>query len=523
VPCRLASVPQGVLWLIARKMGRRSRALSRALLHAYGPLDCSLAFSGSAAYDELQRVLGGSSSGQRLQLVTSLQLVEQWGEECEADLVASIVAKLPNLQSLALTMAPPDLSLLARLRNTLTALDVQLPPHAFDSGDAGLSLLTNLRSLTFTGDPDGGDGVACQHLLGSLPQLVRLNAPSSAWNPQWLAGLGSRMPHLTSLALGYPDKQVQHAWDAVATAAVQQSLTGLRSLSLCALSLTEPSAIDTMVEALAHCTWLESVHLFLHVGPSNPAPNMLQLSSLRLASLAVRICAHADPLVAALHALTHLTKLRLAYHQCTKDMGVPQLPSSLVELHLLGDWQPSSPLPPLQALPSLRVLNLRHGTLACEARWTPEAAQQLAKLTQLHSLSVAIMGPRLLLPHLSGLSALRELRLTMTERTGQDEVADRDLQHLLPLQELVVLCLGNLQRVSAAGVLALLEALPNLQQLELTYMMQAEVEGAALVEGLLPRVLPHLTRLELVGVQLPGHARDALLSAAEAHGCRCTI
>jgi hypothetical protein len=511
-----------VLWLVARKMGRRSRIVSRALLAAFGPLDCSLVLSGSTAFDKLQRMLAGDS-WQRLHQVKSLQLLGQLRFEVAeggADLLAAIAAKLPHLESLALSMGPPDLSPLAPLRSTLTALEIQLPPHAFSTGDAGLSLLTNLRSLTFTGAPGGGDRVVWQHLLSSLPQLVRLNAPTSAWTPQWLAGLGGSMPQLTSLALGRSDPQ-QQQWAAVATAAAWQALTGLRSLSLSAMSLFESSTADSIMEGLSHCTWLDSLHLVLQVGPSEPPPNLLQLSCLRLASLDMQMVrAHAEPLEAVLHALTHLTKLRLAYHECAQDVGAPRLPSSLVNLQLLGDWNPSSLLPPLQALPSLRVLYLHHQRNGHNPHWGAVAAEQLSKLTQLHRLSIATICPRLLVFHLSALTTLRDLRLEVTAST-EDEAADQDLLHLAALRALTRLALTRMPWVSALGLLALLEALPNLQQLELSEV--AELEGGALVEGLLPRVLPRLACVNLVGVRLPGHVRAALLSAAEAHDCRCVV
>jgi hypothetical protein len=523
-PCRLTSLPPGVLWLIARRMGRRSRTVSRALLAAYGPLDCGLVFSGSATFNELQRMLGGSSSGWHLRQVKSLQLLPPVRKEeakGAADLLASIAAKLPHLESLALGMGPPDLSLLAPLRSTLTALDMQLPSHAFTIGDAGLSLLTNLRSLTFTGAPGGGDRVAWQDLPRSLPQLVLLNTASSAWTPQWLAGLGSRMPHLTSLALGFLEHHAGHAWDAGATATLRQALTGLRSLSLHAMSLNDSSAVDAMIEALSHCTWLEALHLLLVVGPTGPAPNLLQLASVRLASLDMRIVrTHMGPLEAGLHALTHLTKLELCYY-CGQAVSAPQLPSSLVTLQLSGNWSPSSLLPPLHALPSLRVLILHHSSNDRGASWTAPGAEQLSKLTQLHSLAIMPRCPRLLLPHLSALTTLRELCLAADNT--EHGVTDQDLVHLFPLRELTRLALSRMQRVSASGVLALLEALPNLQQFKLAGMLQPAAHGGALVEGLLPRVLPRLTSLQLVGVQLPGLVRDSLLSAAEVHGCRCVL
>jgi hypothetical protein len=514
-PCRLTSLPPGVLWQIVRKMGRRSRNVSKAMLAAYGPLDCRLVLSGSAALADLWLVLGGSR-GQRLQHVKSLQLpqLEQNAAACEADMVAAIVEKLPHLESLAVPIGLPDLSLLAPLGSTLTALDIHTPFHTCSAMGTGLSQLTQLRSLALSGmRPAGSDMVAWQHLLGSLPRLVQLSwySQQDSWTAQWLAGLGSRMPRLTSLALGYT-RMTQHSWDAGTTAALRQALVGLRALSMS----VDPCTAGPMLEVLAQCTWLESLHLGLHLGRGAPPPDLQQLSSARLTSLDMRMCfVHAAPLVAALHALTHLTKLQLSYG-CRPDSSAPQLPDSLIEVHLRDDWNPSSLLPSLQALPSLRVLHLHRGH---DASWTPAAAEQLSKLTQLHAISFETC-PHLRLPNLSALTALRELRME-AGHSSEHSVTDWDLLRLVPLQELTRLVLGQLQRVSASGLLALLEALPKLQQLELSGVLQSDEEvGGALVEGLLPRVLPRLRCLNLAGVPLPRHVRAALVSAAEAHDCR---
>jgi hypothetical protein len=503
-------------------MGRRARVVSKALLAAYGPPDCSdLAFSGSAGLRELQRIL--ATGGQRLQQVKSLQLRQLGqGEECGAELVASIVAKLPHLESLKLPMADSELPLLAPLSSSLTALDAKVQGPPLGTGAVHLSQLTNLRSLALSGHVAGaaGDQVPWQHLLGSFPQLVRLSW-GAEWNPRWLAGLVSAVPRLTSLSLGQAPA-AQHVWDDQAAAAMRQALSGLRSLSWDAASAHDTAAVAAALEALAQCTWLEPLHLGLLVAGGNAPPNLLQLSSLRLASLHMTLWfLDAGPQLAGLHALTHLMKLQLTYYECSQGVAAPQLPSSLVDVQIRGHWNPSSLLPPLQALPSLRVLLLLHERTGRSVRWTPAAAEQLSTLTQLRSLSIATRRPQLLLPHLSALTALTALRLLGVCSSNHD-VTDQDLVHLVPLQELTSLSLGQLQRVSASGLLALLEALPHLQRLVVASRLGPE-EGGALVEGLLPRVLPRLNHLKLLGLQLPGHVRAALLSAAEAHDCRCVL
>jgi hypothetical protein len=530
-PCRLTSLPPGVLWLIARKMGRRSRTVSRALLAAFGPLDCGLVISGSAAFGALQRVLGGGS-WQRLQQAKSLQLTQlDWGEECGADLVASIVTTLPHLEYLKLPTGPSELALRARLAPlcTLTALNMRCSSCPTAGAWAeGLTQLTGLRSLIVRGPtPEARDMVAWQHVLGSLPQLQRLrwfaDRSIGVWTPQWLAGLGSRMPHLTSLSLGQSPAP-QHAWDACATAALRQALTGVRSLSFNASARGDSAAaVDAAFTGLSQCTWLE-LHLDLLVDGPDPAPNLLQLSSLRLASLDLAMEFSAvGPLMRALQAQAHLTKLLLRYYDCPFEACVPQLPSTLVELRLVDG--PASLMPLLQALPSLRLLSWCHND---NSRGAAPAAAQLSKLTQLHALSIATWSlPPALLPSLGRLTALRKLRLDQPDPYDASRpalnVTDRDLMQLVPLRELTRLVLRVMHEVTASGLLALLEALPHLQRLELADILTSEVEAEALVEGLLPRVLPRLTHLQLVNVWLPGHAQAALLSAAEAHDCRCVV
>jgi hypothetical protein len=195
-----------------------------------------------------------------------------------------------------------------------------------------------------------------------------------------------------------------------------------------------------------------------------------------------------------------------------------------VEAWVDGHWDPSSLLPRLRALPNLRVLGLNDDAFRHVARkgmgWTPAAAKQLSTLTQLCSLWINLANPpRRCFTHLSCLTALNDLCLFATGTA----VTDQDLLQLLPLQELTCLKLGGLQRLCAWGLLPLLEALPKLQRLELEGELWGVEEGQLLAEGLLPLVLPRLTRLELVGVPMQSSLCDAVLSAAEVYDCRCEL
>jgi hypothetical protein len=121
-------------------------------------------------------------------------------------------------------------------------------------------------------------------------------------------------------------------------------------------------------------------------------------------------------------------------------------------------------------------------------------------------------------------SCLTVLRALCLEggRDGNEvqDVTDEDLLQLLPLRGLTHLALGNMRRVSAPGVVALVESLSELQLLEVSDMPRSQMQSEVLVQGLLPRVVPRLACLKLSCMQhLSGGVRDALQAAAGAHGC----
>jgi hypothetical protein len=540
MPCRLMALPPNVLWHITRKMGRRCRVWSKALQAAYGPLDCGLELPATVGLGELQRMLG--ARGQHLQHITSLQLYPPAYESRPAERLVSIFSMVPHLGALHITVYDADLHALAPLRGTLTALTVVVKTQQTQRGGAdlrGLARLTALRSLSITVLAEGPEeALALQHALGSLTQVVDLTwggvLNSGWWTPQWLAGVRSSMPQLASLCLCGPPEP-QDVWDDGDTVALQQAVAGLRSFTLRSMGMLsgEPSLV---VAALSQCTGVACMHLMipLHRTCQGSPPDLLQLSRLRLASLQLWVQedsaapSQAGPLLQALGALSHLTNLDVKYVASDVLSGPPQLPSSLVELQVGGDLEPSTLLPPLQALRGLTKLSLP-SYVQCRRRfWSPATAEQLSTLTQLRSLSLAVcFMPPGWLAALPGLTALRELQLqgagwNWMRMVGRSFI-DEDLLHLAPLRGLTCLLLGELGQVSAPGLLALLDALPNLQQLELDDALQSAAAGEALVEGLVARVLPRLARLQLLSVQLPERACDALLSAAEAHGCRCCV
>jgi hypothetical protein len=530
LPCRLTSLPPNVLWHIARKMGRRCRTVSRALLAAYGPLDCSLVLSGSAALNKLQLLL--ERSGQRLQHVMSLQLPLQGGPLCSAELLSAVVATLPRLQSLTLRLHNAGLPLLSPLHPSLTALDVIMYPDpgatsAIGEGQVPL-LLPNLRSLTLGGTlPTSTDMLAWGFLLSSWQHLERLTwFPLSYCTPELLA-MRRGSPQLTSLSLGYMIASPA-GWQNGDTAAMQRALGGVRSLSLKAHADDDAAvaAVDAMVAGLSRCSGIQrvAVHLTLDVFSWSPPPDLLQLSSLQLASLELPMrnaasAVQVEPLLHSLHALSRLTKLELSFFDLVYFyLDMPQqLPTSLVELRVGGAWHPSSLLPPLQALPALRVLGLHLQS----REWLDEAAEQLSTLTQLRTLSLMSCSlPPGWVTALSCLTALQELRL---RDTMEGSATDEDLLQLARLRALTCLSLNEAGQASANGFLDLLDALPTLRQLELARVLKCGVDAEELVEGLLPSVLPRLTHLKLVDEQLPRQLQDALLAAAEAHGCRCDV
>jgi hypothetical protein len=511
-------LPQDLLWHVTRRMGRRSRIVSTTLLDAYGPLDCRLVLS---SHSQLRHML--RAGGHRLQYITSLQLLEQPEAERGGDSLASTVARLPGL--------------LAPLRATLTALDVRVQPALGPRSSPaleGLAQLTGLRSLTLSGVPSSAAGAPeCATALGSLPHLQHLDwfaqSDQGAWTPAWLVGVRSSLPQLTSLSLNHLAPS-QREWGARDTEAMLRALAGLRSLSVKAVATAAASAAASgVLAALAQCTWLESVHLHLAVESWAPPPGLLQLSRLRLASLELsveRFCSPSDaePLLRPLAALSRLTRLALD-NRCFQGLRAPQLPSSLVELQVLGGWEAPGLLLHLQDLPALRVLGLHHDSPFGNNFWAGAAAEQLPALTQLRSLAITrALAAHGLVACLSGMTTLRELRLAAV--AGEDaafDTTDADLLRLVALRGLTCLALTQMGEVSPSGLLPLLEALPSLQHLELSAVLRSGPGGEALVQGLLPRVLPRLSRLQLLGVPLPGHVRDALLSAAEAHDCRCDV
>jgi Leucine-rich repeat (LRR) protein len=498
LPCRLTSLPPNVLWHIARKMGRRSRTVSRALLDAYGPLDCGLVLPSTMnSLTHLSRML--RSGGQRLQHVTSLQHVTPL---CR--MLPTVAAKLPHLRSLTAEICTEELQVLAPLHSSLVALDVDFrrsPRGSCPTSVSGcpfLSQLTSLTSLKLRGFRCVVDLAQWQQDLGGLPQLERLSffadnlwtsSDSFGWTPQLLASVRSGTPHMTHLSLG-SSPRVHREWDDGDAAAMQQALVGLRSLSFIATEDDRGSwaATEGLVAVLSRCPGIESVHMDLEVRAGARPFDLLQLSSLRQASLHVvrrtSNCPRSDleSTLGPLPALSHLTKLELFFLDCIEHLSTPQLPSSLVELWVDGPFSPSSLLPPLQALPHLRVLGLHLPS----QEWTPEAVEQLSTLTQLRSIKLA--GCSLAsgwVTALASLTALQELRL---QHNRTNSAAGEDLSQLAPLCALTCLSLNGPGQATACGLLALLEALPNLRHLVLQLLVECGVDVEELVEGLLPRV-----------------------------------
>jgi hypothetical protein len=539
LPCRLTSLPPSVLWHIARKMGRRSRIVSRALRDAYGPLGRGLQLPGGAYWDGLSQLPGLLvSRGQCLRHLNSLQLLHPRGQNCaRAGVLACIVEELPHLESLSLHLSGPELPLLAPLRSTLTALSVHLDACRFATAamTEGLEQLTGLRSLTLAGPGSPATGMrdAWQYVPSNLPQLLHLSwfvgSGFFVWTPQWLVRLGCSMPQLTSLCLGHP-LAPEHAWKECTAPALQRAVASLRVLPFKARAGARDdesgAAVDAMVAQLLACCGIECVHMALHVAAWTPPPDLLQLCSLPLASLDVVIerpgsGSQLQPLLLALPSLSRLTRLNMSIIGCSPWLVCPQLPISLVEVQLEGDWEPSSVLPPLQALPELRVLAL-HGMCPIAAKiW-------LSTLTQLHSLALIARGAQSLswaIASLAELTALQALRLdnrdAVHNRRSREATALR-LTQLASLQELRNLSLNfpwEVQGLPASCMLDALEALPNLQQLELRTKPGHADALEALVGGMLPLVLPRLTCFKLLGGGLPERVVGTLLSAAKAHGC----
>jgi hypothetical protein len=323
-------------------MGRRSRIVNRALLDAYGPLDCGLRLSGdSAGLNQLRLML--RHVGQRLQHIKSLQLPRPLDGERSAYLLSAAVSKLPNLTSMAAFLRPSELPLLAPLRHTLTALDLAMQPSAGHDAAAirGLARLTNLRSLSLSHAylHGGSSDVGPPHAAGSVPQRTDMSSFVQS-SPRWLARVRGSMPHLTSLSLALSPPPMG-GWHDDDMDAVQAALAGVRSLSLDA-GLMPVSMFNSLVLGLAQCTEIESLHLGLHLSV-DPWTHLAQLSTLQLDSLDVGLIypssSTQDPLAPALRTQSRLTRLSL---HCTPQFELltphlpSRLPSSLVELHLNG-------------------------------------------------------------------------------------------------------------------------------------------------------------------------------------------
>jgi hypothetical protein len=543
--CRLTSLPPGVLWHIVRRMGRRSRVVSRALLDAYGPLDCRLVLRGGGSLTKLLRML--KHREQRLPQITSLQLCDQVVCEAElTELVDSIAAHATKLASLSLLMADVDLPFLAPLRHTLLALEVSFARQPLDPdlNVIGLKFLTNLTSLKLARITQHANTVDhWRSALRRLPQLLHLSwfPDSSIWTPHWLADLRQCVPQLTSLCLGYASTS-QAAWGNGNTAAMQEALKGLRSLSLRMklFGVESEASADAVVSALSLCTWIERVHLSLHLRGWHPLLDLPRLSahSVRLASVDLvaekpYLASRLAGMVQALGPQSHVTMLGLSYFDSSPygtKFTCPELPSSLAELRVAGHWAPAALLRAAVQLPCLRRLELSHTKCL---RWSAAATEQLGKLAQLQTLRMELSPPPVdLLLALSGLTALAELQLKVppmlnVHRTHQGhivecraydgDITDADLLHLAPLKaQLTRLHLEGLHLVSATGLAALLGELTSLQQLELELW---RVPGA--VGGGLKKLLTRLqcvSSVQLVGAGMAEERFEELALQAQAHG-----
>jgi hypothetical protein len=181
-----------------RKMGPRCRIVSRALLHAYGPLDCALKSWKPSAPAQLRQLLLISGSAEHVRHATSLQLGsgDSHPVNCEDwhGLFSLIAQALPSLRSLEIATSQSVTNLLAPLAPlapTLTRLCISPTPLGIDPASLhALQQLSNLRSLTLGGGStlpeDPPVVLALQQALGALPHLAHLAWITAPWSPKFL-------------------------------------------------------------------------------------------------------------------------------------------------------------------------------------------------------------------------------------------------------------------------------------------------------------------------------------------------